>query len=382
MTALSRGEPNATYRFDTFVVSRTRRALFDDGREVPLIPRYFDLLLFLLDHRHAAVHKNEIFDAVWRDVIVSDGSLSQAVRTLRRALRDDSRNPRFIRTVSRHGYQFVYSEVGVEQESDAAIAADDATHPAGVAPRSGVGRDVDRHVDIARGRDAGVRALAASLGGAIAGAVAGSCGGLIIHLGPGSTANANLPAALALVGAAVGGLGALGVGGGVAVAGAIAHARHASRLAACAALAAGGAFGGALVGVCAHRLAVWTLEGMFGQSLDRIGGGLEGLVIGAAAGAAYALPLSPRAWRCAAIGAACSLACVALALAGGSLVGSSLNQIASAFQGSQVGLAPLAALLGEGVPGPVTRLVVGAIEGAFFGAGLAVGLTHHGRTTT
>ena len=48
---------------------------------------------------------------MWSDVIVSDGALSQAVRTLRRALDDNPREPRFIRTVSRHGYQFVWPDV-------------------------------------------------------------------------------------------------------------------------------------------------------------------------------------------------------------------------------------------------------------------------------
>src|SRR5690606_26237889 len=69
--------------------------------------RYFDLLVLLVANRHRVVTRQEIFDRVWAEVVVSDGALSQAVRTLRRTLGDDSREPRFIRTVSRHGYQFV-----------------------------------------------------------------------------------------------------------------------------------------------------------------------------------------------------------------------------------------------------------------------------------
>ena len=72
--------------------------------------------------RHDAVSKQAIFDEVWSDVVVSDGALSQAVRTLRRTLGDDSREPRFIRTVSRHGYQFVWAEV-VEEIDDGQVAA-------------------------------------------------------------------------------------------------------------------------------------------------------------------------------------------------------------------------------------------------------------------
>ena len=74
------------YRFDSFTVSPRRRMVLREGRELPLIPRYFDLLVFLIERRHEAVHRRDIFDRVWADVIVSDSALSQAVRTLRRTL--------------------------------------------------------------------------------------------------------------------------------------------------------------------------------------------------------------------------------------------------------------------------------------------------------
>lgn len=104
------------YRFSDFVLSPRRRALLRHGEEQPLIPRYFDLLVFLVEHRQEALHRRDIFDRVWSDVVVSDSALSQAIRTLRRTLGDDPREPRFIRTVSRHGYRFVYG--GVLEEDD------------------------------------------------------------------------------------------------------------------------------------------------------------------------------------------------------------------------------------------------------------------------
>ena len=107
----------ARYRFSRYVVSPRRRMLLRDGVEQPLIPRYFDLLVFLIERRHEAVHRRDIFDRVWNDVVVSDSALSQAIRTIRRTLGDDSREPRFIRTVSRHGYRFVFADV-VEEEDD------------------------------------------------------------------------------------------------------------------------------------------------------------------------------------------------------------------------------------------------------------------------
>ncbi len=105
------------YRFSDLTLSPRRRLLLREGSEVPLIPRYFDLLVLLVERRREAVHRRDIFDRVWTDVIVSDSALSQAVRTLRRTLGDDSREPRFIRTVARHGYRFVFADV-IEEEDD------------------------------------------------------------------------------------------------------------------------------------------------------------------------------------------------------------------------------------------------------------------------
>jgi DNA-binding winged helix-turn-helix (wHTH) protein len=117
------------YRFDNFILSPRRRVLIRDARELPLIPRYFDLLVFLVERRHEAVHRREIFDRVWSDVVVSDSALSQAIRTLRRTLGDESREPRFIRTVSRHGYRFVFSDVLEEDDREELAQQPSPTSP-------------------------------------------------------------------------------------------------------------------------------------------------------------------------------------------------------------------------------------------------------------
>ena len=75
------------YRFSDFILSPRRRTLIRQGLEQPLIPRYFDLLVFLIERRHEAVHRRDIFDRVWNDVVVSDSALSQAIRTIRRDAR-------------------------------------------------------------------------------------------------------------------------------------------------------------------------------------------------------------------------------------------------------------------------------------------------------
>jgi hypothetical protein len=230
-------------------------------------------------------------------------------------------------------------------------------------------------------RLAGQRWTAASAGGSLAGVVGGVMGGLLLCFAPGSRAPWSLCVALALVGAAIGGVGAAGVGAGLAAAEALARSARA------AALVALGAFGGGAVGAVAHLLGRWTLESVFGGDLSSVGGGFEGLLLGGAAGLGYALATprpgggmaTPRGRErlqaAASAGLFCCLAALAITAAGGQLAGVSLNSLARAFRGSQVGLAPLARLLGEPELGPLTRSVVGAYEGLLFGFGLVLGLT-------
>jgi hypothetical protein len=229
------------------------------------------------------------------------------------------------------------------------------------------------------------RWAAAAGGGALAGLTAGLLGGAVLLAAPGSAAPASLPAALSIVGAILGAVGAAGVGAGLAVAEALA------RSARTAALVLGGAAGGCLVGTAAHLLGRWTLEDLFGRDLSTVGGGAEGLVIGATAGLGYALGTprpeggiaAPRGWARAraalATGLCCAAGCILLALAGRRLGGDSLDVMARSFRGSQVGLAPLARLLGETDVGPVTRLALSGYEGLLFGLGLAFGLTRRPR---
>lgn len=463
------------YRFGDFILSPRRRTLFRQGSEQPLIPRYFDLLVFLVERRHEAVHRRDIFDCVWNDVVVSDSALSQAIRTIRRTLGDDSREPRFIRTVSRHGYRFVFAEV-VEEEDDGAgvavvvglpkgsplpiqtettlqrsaeavatadvdpfepllqtvtraattledeegqreaaellhsLGTSEALRRLGTRPRHAFARALLRDTRwdsasagpvpilgepaaVATGaalialrlqraaRIAATRWASAFIGGGLAGVVGGIAGGLLLVLAPGSAAPLAAVAVLAVIGGGAGGLGGAGVGAGLSISEAAFRSRRTV------ALIAGAAIGGALVGGIVEWISRWSLEALVGLHVD-VGGTLEGLVLGAAAGLGYAATTSggngglaaPRGGRrlqvAAAVAVTCGLAALLLAISDRPLVGGTIHAIAHASHGSQVELTPFSRLIGEPDFGPVSRALIGTGEGALFGLGLALGLTH------
>jgi DNA-binding winged helix-turn-helix (wHTH) protein len=74
---------------------------------VELTPKALELLGYLTTHAGRLVTKQELLDALWPDVFVTDGVLKVCVREIRRALDDDARAPRFIETAHRRGYRFI-----------------------------------------------------------------------------------------------------------------------------------------------------------------------------------------------------------------------------------------------------------------------------------
>jgi len=93
-------------RFGDVTVDRERRVLLRGEAPARLSPHALRLLELLLERRPAAVPRQEILDALWPEVVVSDGSLAVLVNELRKALGDDARDPRWIRTVPTFGYAF------------------------------------------------------------------------------------------------------------------------------------------------------------------------------------------------------------------------------------------------------------------------------------
>lgn len=94
-------------RFGAFTLDLPARKLRRDGFVVPLPSRAVDALAYLVVHRHRAVAKDEVIAAVWKDVAVTDDSLTHAISVIRRTLGDDPTYPSYIETVPRRGYRFI-----------------------------------------------------------------------------------------------------------------------------------------------------------------------------------------------------------------------------------------------------------------------------------
>ena len=96
-------EPRAIYRFDRFTLDLVRGGLFaEDGAQLVLRPKSFDLLRYLVVNAGRLVDRDELMQAVWPNVFVTEDSIAQCVKDIRRALGD--RTQRLLRTAQRRGY--------------------------------------------------------------------------------------------------------------------------------------------------------------------------------------------------------------------------------------------------------------------------------------
>jgi pimeloyl-ACP methyl ester carboxylesterase/DNA-binding winged helix-turn-helix (wHTH) protein len=90
--------------FERFTLDLQRCALLRGHEEIRLRPKSFDVLRYLAEHAGRLVSKDELIQAVWPSISVTDDSLVQCIKDVRTALSD---NPhRIIRTVLRRGYVF------------------------------------------------------------------------------------------------------------------------------------------------------------------------------------------------------------------------------------------------------------------------------------
>src|SRR5215813_6536184 len=98
---------NRLYEFKPFCLDAASGTLLKDDVIVHLTPKAFETLLVLVQHALQVVEKDQLLKEVWPDSFVEEGSLSRNIYELRKALGDDSSEPRYIATIPKRGYRFI-----------------------------------------------------------------------------------------------------------------------------------------------------------------------------------------------------------------------------------------------------------------------------------
>jgi len=96
------------FAFGNFVLDTGAHSLTDaEGEEVPLSPKEYDLLLYLVERAGRALSRDQIMNAVWGyGCMVTTRSIDRFVNNLRKKIEPDLKRPQHLLTVREFGYKF------------------------------------------------------------------------------------------------------------------------------------------------------------------------------------------------------------------------------------------------------------------------------------
>ena len=147
------------YEFGDFRLDTAKRVLRQlDGTTVPVTPRVFETLLYMVEHHDTVLDKERLMEAVWPDSIVEENNLSQNISTLRRIFCETPGSHSYIVTVPGRGYRFVAQVREQTDNGSATVEAEEATGP--TSPENGAEAATGKDRQQSPGKTGGLLALA------------------------------------------------------------------------------------------------------------------------------------------------------------------------------------------------------------------------------
>lgn len=124
--------PSEPFLFGDWFVEPDRNRLTRNGEEQTLEPRIMELLVYLAAHPDRTVPRDELLDEVWEGRAVVDAVLTRGISTIRQAVGDDPKTPRYLETVPRRGYRVLVAVSPASPMPSRATAEDEG--PGGTPP--------------------------------------------------------------------------------------------------------------------------------------------------------------------------------------------------------------------------------------------------------
>lgn len=95
------------FRFEDFEIDTARFELRSDGTRVHVEPQVLSLLILLAENAARMVSKDEVIEKIWDGRIVSESAVAARIKAVRKAIGDDGKRQRLIRTIHGKGFRFV-----------------------------------------------------------------------------------------------------------------------------------------------------------------------------------------------------------------------------------------------------------------------------------
>jgi DNA-binding winged helix-turn-helix (wHTH) protein/TolB-like protein/Tfp pilus assembly protein PilF len=121
---MTNGLQSQIYEFGGFRLNTANRVLLRNADEIiPLTPKIFDTLLYLVRNNGKVIGKDELMHEIWTDTIVEENNLNKNISVLRRVLGEKPGEHRFIVTIPGQGYKFV-ADVREKSEADSGLTGE------------------------------------------------------------------------------------------------------------------------------------------------------------------------------------------------------------------------------------------------------------------
>jgi DNA-binding winged helix-turn-helix (wHTH) protein len=98
---------DSTVSFGPYRLDPANARLWHETQPIRLTPKAFQVLCFLAARPGQLVRKDELFQAVWAETVVSEATLTSAIQEIRKALADNAREPQYVETVPKRGFRFI-----------------------------------------------------------------------------------------------------------------------------------------------------------------------------------------------------------------------------------------------------------------------------------
>ena len=127
-------QPASSIRFGAFELDLQAGELRKGRVKIRLQDQPFRVLVLLLQRPGEVVTRDELRQQLWSDdtFVDFDHGLNTAINKIREALGDSASHPRFVETLPRRGYRFIYSVAGLREQ--AAGGDSEPAGPPGAAP--------------------------------------------------------------------------------------------------------------------------------------------------------------------------------------------------------------------------------------------------------
>jgi len=115
------------FRVADVEVDLLRGTVRHNGEISYLREQTLQVFCYLIEHRTETISKEDLINNVWRGTAVTDDALVQCIVEIRKALGDDSRHPKFVKTVPKIGYRFIAPVEALQSKQLTTIQTEEVT---------------------------------------------------------------------------------------------------------------------------------------------------------------------------------------------------------------------------------------------------------------